>query len=213
MLRVGLTGGLGSGKSTVGAMMAARGAHVVEADRIAHELMSPGQDVYHHVVRHFGVEIVQPDGAIDRKKLAKTAFAGRIHELNAIVHPAVIAYQQEWMDRIGEKEPNSIVVVEAALILEAGVGNRFDKLVMVTSPNELKVERFVRRVAEQGPQGNMDETSAREDAERRMAAQLPDEDKIQAADFVIDNSGTLAATEQQVEALMHELEELAKVRS
>lgn len=210
MLRVGLTGGIGSGKSTVGAMMAARGAHVIEADRIAHQLMSPGLDVYKDVVRHFGPSIVKADGTIDRKTLGKIAFAGRIHELNAVVHPAVIAYQQEWMARIGEREPHSVLVVEAALILEAGVGKRFDKLVMVTSPKELKVARYAHRVA---AQRTMDEASARVEAEKRIAAQLPDADKLKVADFVIDNSGSLAATEEQVEKLMHQLKELAKAKA
>lgn len=206
LLRVGLTGGLGCGKTTVAAMMKARGAHVIEADRIAHELMSPGQDVYDAVVRHFGREIVQPDGTLDRGKLAKAAFGeGRVQELNQIVHPAVIAYQQEWMQRISELEPKGIAVVEAALILEAGVNGRFDKLIVVTCPREQKIERFAQRAAAQG----MDVDAARAEAERRIAAQMPDEDKIKAADYVIDNSGTLTATQTQVDTAMDELERLA----
>lgn len=209
MLRVGLTGGIGCGKTTVAAMMAARGAHVIQADQIAHELMKPGQDVYDAVVRHFGREIVQPDGSIDRGKLAQAAFGGgKVQELNRIVHPAVIAYQQEWMQRIEESEPQGIAVVEAALILEAGVNGRFDKLVVVTCTPEQKVERFARRVAAQGG----DEVTAREEAERRIAAQMPDDEKIQAADYVIDNSGPLTATQQQVDAVMDELQRLAAAR-
>lgn len=206
MLRVGLTGGLGCGKTTVAAMMAARGAYVIQADTIAHELMRPGQDVYDQVVRHFGPEIVQPGGAIDRVKLAQAAFAGgRVKELNAIVHPAVIAYQQEWMQRIGERDSNAITVVEAALILEAGVKGRFDKLVVVTCPREQKIERYAQRVAREGG----DEAAARAEAERRIAAQMPDEEKIKAADFVIDNSGPLTATQRQVDSVMDELQRLA----
>jgi dephospho-CoA kinase len=191
-------------------MMAARGAHVIEADHIAHELMTPGQDVYSAVVRHFGPEIVQPDGTINRAKLAQMAFGGgRVQELNKIVHPAVIAYQQDWMQRIQEKEPEGIAVVEAALILEAGVNGRFDKLVVVTCPREQKIARFSKRVAAQG----MDAESAKAEAERRIAAQMPDEDKIKAADFVIDNSGPLTATQQQVDTLMDELQRLAANRN
>lgn len=206
MLRIGLTGGLGCGKTTVASMMAARGAHVIQADHIAHQLMQPGQEVYAAVVRHFGREIVQPDGSIDRGKLAQAAFGGgRVEELNRLVHPAVIAYQQEWMQRIEEKEPQAIVVVEAALILEAGVNGRFDKLVVVTCSRQQKIERFAHRVAAQG--GDLAE--ARAEAERRIAAQLPDEDKIKAADHVIDNSGQLTATQSQVDALMDEFERVS----
>ncbi|MEO5936906.1 MAG: dephospho-CoA kinase [Terriglobales bacterium] len=203
MLRIGLTGGLGCGKTTVASMMAARGAHVIQADQIAHQLMQPGQEVYAGVVRHFGREIVQSDGSIDRGKLAQVAFGGgRVEELNRLVHPAVIAYQQEWMQRIEEKEPQAIVVVEAALILEAGINGRFDKLVVVTCSREQKIERFAQRVAAQGGEVEV----ARAEAERRIAAQLPDEDKIKAADYVIDNSGALTSTQSQVDALMDKLE-------
>lgn len=209
MLRVGLTGGLGCGKTTVAEMMAARGAHVIHADRIAHELMSPGQDVYDAVVRHFGREIVQTDGNIDRAKLAQAAFGGgKVQELNRIVHPAVIAYQQEWMQRIQERDPQGIAVVEAALILEAGVDGRFDKLVVVTCPREQKIVRFAKRVAAKG----MDEAEARAEAERRIAAQIPDEEKVKAADFVVDNSGTLTTTQRQVDAVMDELQRLAAAK-
>jgi dephospho-CoA kinase len=204
MLRVGLTGGLGCGKTTVAAMMKARGAHVIEADRIAHQLMSPGQQVFEDVVRHFGAAIVQSDGTIDRAKLAKAAFGDgnrRIAELNRIVHPAVIAYQEQWMERIAQQEPQAIAVVEAALILEAGVNGRFDQLVVVTCSQEQKIQRYAQRVAAKGT--NLAE--ARAEAERRIAAQIPDEEKIKAADFVIDNSGTLTATESQVDHVMREL--------
>jgi dephospho-CoA kinase len=202
-LRVGLTGGLACGKSTVGAMMVAHGAHLIQADTIAHELMRPGQPVYDEVVRHFGTEIVQSDGTIDRAKLAQLAFGwGRIQELNRIVHPAVIQYQQEWMAKLEQQYPGSIVVVEAALIFEAGVNNRFDKLVVVTCTPVQKIERYVGRVTQRE---NTDAAIARAEAERRLTAQLPDDEKVKAADFVIDNSGDLVATEAQVKALMQNL--------
>src|SRR5262249_32013665 len=148
LLRVGLTGGLACGKTAVAKMMAARGAHVIYADQIAHDLMLPGQPVYSEVVKRFGREIVSTDGTIDRPKLAKTAFGdGRVKELNAIVHPAVIAKQQELMEQIGRSDPNAIAVVEAALIFEAGVDGRFDKVVVVICSPEKKVARYVDRVA------------------------------------------------------------------
>jgi dephospho-CoA kinase len=206
VLRVGLTGGLGAGKSTVGEMMAARGAYVVQADKVAHELMSPGQPVYDEVVRLFGRDIVNPsDGQIIRAKLAEAAFGtGRIQELNAVVHPAVIAHQQHWMEELARRDPRAIAVWEAALILEADVRGRFDKLVVVTCPKEKKIDRYVRRVlsADAGP---FAEITTRKEAERRIAAQMPDEEKIKVADYVIDNGGSLAATERQVERLMKQL--------
>jgi dephospho-CoA kinase len=204
LLRVGLTGGVACGKTTVAEMMAQRGAHVVVADEVAHQLMRPGEPVYDEVVRHFGSDIVGIDGAIDRKKLAEAAFgSGRIKELNQIVHPAVIAHQQAWADEVATKYPDGIAVVEAALMLEAGVGKRFDKLVVVTCTMPQKVERFARR-------HNLYLAAAEREVTRRMAAQLPEEEKTRAADYVIDNSGSLADLEAKVDALMAELRRLAQ---
>ena len=133
MLKVGLTGGIASGKSVVGEMFVTLGAHLVQADRIAHELMLPGQPVYNEVVRHFGGGILNPDLSINRGKLAEAAFGSasstansgqiaaaatipeRIQELNRIVHPAVIRSQNEWMDEMGRQNPEGVAMVEAAL--------------------------------------------------------------------------------------------------
>ena len=198
-MRVGLTGGVSCGKTTVAQMLARRGAHVVLADEVAHQLMRPGEPVYYEVVRHFGPDIVGIDGAIDRKKLAEAAFgAGRIQELNQIVHPAVIARQDAWMKEMAARDPQAITVVEAALMLEAGVGKRFDKLVVVTCTLQQKIERFARR-------HNLDLAAAEREVTRRMAAQLPEEEKVRVADYVIDNSGSLDELEAKVDALMAEL--------
>jgi len=202
LLRVGLTGGFACGKTTVAQMLAQRGAHVVLADEVAHQLMRPGEPVYYEVVRHFGSAIVAVDGSIDRKKLADAAFgSGRIQELNQIVHPAVVAHQDAWMKEMAAKDPGGISVVEAALMLEAGVGKRFDKLVVVVCTMPQKIERFARR-------HNLDLAAAEREVTRRMAAQLPDEEKVRAADYVIDNSGPLAELEVKVDALMAELRQL-----
>lgn len=207
MLKVGLTGGLACGKSTVAQWMKARGAHLLVADDLAHELMSPGQPVYDEVVQHFGREILKPDESIDRERLAQLAFgSGRIQELNAIVHPAVVARQAHWFHEIEQQEPKGIAVVEAALIFEAGIQFQFDQIVEVTCGDEQKLERFTRRIA---PQGEAAEVAARKDAGRRIAAQWPEKKKAEAADFVIDNSGTLAQTKVQVERLMDKLQQLA----
>jgi dephospho-CoA kinase len=204
LLRVGLTGGVACGKSTVAQMLAERGAHVVRADEIAHELMRPGQPVYYEVVRQFGPGIVAVDSSIDRKKLADAAFgSGRIEELNRIVHPAVIARQNAWMTEMAASHPDAITVVEAALILEAGVDKRFDKLVVVTCGLPQKIERFARR-------HSLDLAAAEREVTRRMAAQLPDEDKVKAADYVIDNSGPLEELAAKVDAVMGELRSLVQ---
>jgi dephospho-CoA kinase len=203
LLKVGLTGGVACGKSTVGEMFVARGAKLIKADEIAHQLMRPGQPVYQEVVQHFGRGIVQEDGTIDRQKLARAAFGGgRVEELNRLVHPAVIAHQERWMEEEAARHRDAVVIVEAALILEAGVQKRFDKIIMVTCRPEQKAARFARR------QGVTDE-AARQEVERRQAAQRSDEEKIGAADYVIDNSGSRAETERQVEQVFCELKRLA----
>ena len=208
MLKVGLTGGIAVGKSVVGEMFVALGAHLVQADRIAHWLMQPGEAVYNEVVRHFGREILNPDGSINRAKLAEAAFgpasedegkrASRIDELNRIVHPVVIRSQDEWMHAIGMQDPHAVAIVEAALLLEAGAAKRFDRLIVVTCTEDQRVARFAARQ-------KMDLESARKEVVRRMAAQLPDEEKIKAADYVIDNSGSLDHTREQARKIWEKL--------
>jgi dephospho-CoA kinase len=206
MLKVGLTGGMASGKSVVGEMFVLLGAHLVQADRLAHQLMQPGQPVYDEVVRRFGREILNADGSVNRPKLAEIAFGApdggrrgsRVDELNQIVHPAVIRSQEEWMHSVGIQDRHAVAMVEAALILEAGMANRFDRLVVVTCTPEQRVARFAARQ-------KIDLQSARKEVERRMAAQLPDVEKIKAADYVIDNSGIIENTRQQVERVWEKL--------
>jgi dephospho-CoA kinase len=193
-------------------MMEERGAFLIQADHIAHDLMKPGQPVYNEVLKRFGREIVNvtDGGTIDRNKLADAAFGGgRIAELNQIVHPAVIQRQEEWMAEVGRKVPEGIAVVEAALIVEAGVKNRFDKLVVVACPEDEKIRRFVSRSAAGEQSRRLDAESAEREIRRRMTAQLPDSEKVRVADFVIDNSGSREHTEAQVEKIMEELRTLA----
>lgn len=209
MLKVGLTGGIASGKSLVGEMFATLGAHVVQADRIAHALMQPGEAVYNEVVRHFGREILNPDGTVNRVKLAEVAFgpatapegqrAARVAELNRIVHPVVIRSQDDWMYAISQQDPEGVAIVEAALLLEAGVKDRFDRIVVVTCKTQQRVTRFAARQ-------KMDLETAGQEVARRMAAQLPDEEKIKIADYVIDNSGTIDATREHVSQVWERLQ-------
>jgi dephospho-CoA kinase len=206
MLKVGLTGGIASGKSVVGEMLVALGAHLVQADRIAHQLMLPGQPVYNEVVRHFGGAILNPDLSVNRAKLAEAAFgstasstaSSRIQELNRIVHPAVIRSQDEWMEEMGRQDPHAVAIVEAALIIEAGAAKRFDRLIVVTCSDEQRVARFAARQ-------KLDLDAARKEVARRMAAQLPEAEKIRVADYVIDNSGSLDQTRAQVQQVWAKL--------
>ena len=203
MLRVGLTGGIACGKSTVARILVSRGAHFLQADTLAHQLYAAGTAVYDEVVQHFGREILNDDGSINRRTLANVAFPDRIGELNAIVHPAVIRAQTQWMDDIAGEDPHGIAVVEAALIIEAGAAKDFDQLIVVTCNFERKVERYAGRAG-------ISLDAARQEVERRSAAQLSDEEKVRHADYVIDNSGTLEQTERQVEKIWSELHSSAK---
>lgn len=198
MLKVGLTGGVACGKTTITAMFEKRGAHIALADAIAHSLFEPGTEVYEKVVETFGEDILERDRTISRPRLANKAFPARIKELNAIVHPAVISLQDQWMDEIEHRDPHAIAIVEAALMVEAGAHTRFDKLIAVTCKLEQKVERFTDR-------SRLSAAAARAEVERRMQAQLPEEQKARLADYVIDNSGSLDEAETQVERIWQEL--------
>jgi len=202
MLRVGLTGGVACGKSTVGAMLARRGAHFLQADTLAHELYLAGTPVYDAVVRVFGIDVVRSDGLINRTALANKAFPDRISELNAIVHPAVIEAQNRWLTEREVEDPEGIAVLEAALLIEAGAAKDFDKLIVVTCSFEQKVEHYAHRAG-------VSVEAARREVERRSAAQFSDEQKAEHADYVIDNSGTLEETERQVERVWVEMKQLA----
>jgi len=210
MLRVGLTGGLGSGKSTAARLFAAHGAHVLEADAIARQMMEPGQAVYSAVVAHFGDGVVLPDGRLDRGALARIAFAeGRVEELNAIVHPAVIARQVELAKEIFARDAGAVVMVESALIFETKHGgaqgrrwrSRFDRVILVTAPEEVRVARFVARAAPQGSLSAERREELEVEARRRMAQQIPDEQKSALCDYVLTNGGALTELEWQVDQL------------
>ena len=174
------------------------GAHLIQADRVAHQVMQPGQPVYAEVVRHFGSQILAPDGLVDRQRLAAAAFGdpnqnlpSRVEELNRIVHPAVLEEQDRWLAQVAQSDPGGVALVEAALIVEAQAQGRFQRLVVVTCRDEQRVERFAARL-------NLGLEEARHEVLRRMKAQISDGEKAKVADYVIDNSGSLDATERQV---------------
>jgi dephospho-CoA kinase len=235
MLRVGLTGGLGSGKSTAARLFAALGAHVLQSDAIGRELMEPGQVVYAAIVDHFGNGVVQPDGRLDRVALAKIAFDdGRVEELNAIVHPAVIARQSELSEAIFQKDRRAIVMVESALIFETKYGetkygetkhggsraterahwhNRFDRIILVTAPEEVKIARFVARSAARESLTAERREKLEAEARLRLAQQIPDERKSALCDYVLTNSGPLTELEWQVDQLWPILKAAAEQKS
>jgi len=228
MLRVGLTGGLGSGKSTAARLFAALGARVLQSDAIGRELMEPGQSVYAAIVDHFGHGVVQPDGRLDRVALAKVAFNdGRVEELNAIVHPAVIARQAALSKAIFLKDPRAVVMVESALIFETKYGetkhgetkhgetkyggsqatkrarwhNRFDRIILVTAPEEVKIARFVARSAAGEALTAERREKLEAEARLRLTQQIPDEQKSALCDYVLTNGGPLTELEWQVDQL------------
>lgn len=195
MLLVGLTGGIGVGKSTVAAMFAARGAAVVDGDAIARRLQEPGRPCYRAIVEAFGPEILDPAGRIDRRRLGGIVFAdtASLRRLEAIMHPAIWAACEAEM-QAAAAAGKLLCVVEMALILETGQRGRFQKLVVVTAPRSVQVARVARARG----------LTATE-AEQRLAAQWSGEDKARLADYVIDNGGDLAATERQVDRVHADL--------
>ena len=213
MLRVGLTGGLGSGKSTVAQMLRELGAHIIESDELGRTIMEPGHAAFNEIVRVFGPEVLTPAGRLNRPRLAELAFKdGRVKELNAIIHPAVIDGQRQWMDQLFARDPAAVAVVVSALIFEverdalasrdanevhAELRKRIDRIILVIASDDDKIARYVARV---DPAGADPERIAA-DARSRLAHQISDGDKAARADYVIENNGNIAALRAQVEDL------------
>ncbi len=225
MLRVGLTGGLGSGKSTVAQILHELGAAVSESDEVGRAMMQPGQPVYNDILRIFGPRVTAPDGRLNRAELARLAFTeGRLDELNGIVHPAVIAAQQQWMDGVFARDPKAVAVIVSALIFEVErdarargdresvLGdwhNRIDRVIVVTAPDETKIARYVSRLNLSG----VERMKAEDDARARLAHQVPDAEKASRADYVIDNTRDMADLRTQVEAVWRALQAESNQRS
>lgn len=218
MLRVGLTGGLGSGKSTVAAMLRELGAQVIESDELGRKIMEPGEAAFDQIVRQFGPEVLTAEGRLNRPLLAELAFKdGRVKELNAIVHPAVIEAQRAWMDQLFARDPAAVAVVVSALIFEverdareagpnaaayADLRKRIDRTVLVSASDEDKVARYVARVASH----DTDRVKAEADARSRLAHQIRDSQKIARADYVLENTGDLERLRSQVDRLWPQLQ-------
>ncbi|MDT7604609.1 MAG: dephospho-CoA kinase [Acidobacteriota bacterium] len=200
MLRVGLTGSIAVGKSFVARVLAELGCFVLDADATAREVVAPGTPGLQSLVEVFGAEVLRSDGELDRERLAAMVFADAEKRklLNSILHPLIIAAQDAWLAEREEQEPRGIAVIDAALMIETGSFRRFDKIIVVHCQPEVQLERLIRR-------NNLE----REEAERRIEAQMPQAEKMRHADFLIDTSKSHDDTRRQVEAVYQKLEALA----
>jgi len=195
-LKVGLTGGLATGKSFVGRTLEGLGAHLIHADELGHLALAPDGEAYQPVIREFGREILDPDGHIDRRRLAALAFGNpeRLARLNAIVHPAVHRLQETMEREFLAADPQAIIVVEAAILIETGTYKNYKRIILVTCSEQQQVERAMSR-----------DGVTREEVEARLSRQLPLEEKRKFADYVIDTSGTKEDTVRQTRAVYEDL--------
>jgi len=198
MLRVGLTGGIASGKSTVAEMLRERDIPVLEADPLGHELLEPGQAAYDEVVRDFGKEVLDPSGKVNRAKLGGIVFsdAQKRARLNQILHPRILDVVRKWFAALEGPEAPELAVVEAALIIEAGYNKELDKVIVCWCRPEQQIERLEERGL------------SVEDARRRMAAQMPMEEKRRLANEQIDCSGSIEETKRQVDVVLERLQQM-----
>jgi dephospho-CoA kinase len=196
MLMVGLTGGIGSGKSTVAELLASRGAVVVDADAIAREVVEPGTPALAQLVEQFGASILQADGSLDRSALAAVAFVDDEHrkQLEAITHPAI---GEEFLRRVAEAPPAAVVIHDVPLLVESKRGFEYGAVIVVEAPLETRLDRLEERGV------------PRDDARRRIDLQATDEERRKVATWVVDNAGDLAALERQVAEIWTDLEQRA----
>ncbi|HWB31540.1 MAG TPA: dephospho-CoA kinase [Acidobacteriaceae bacterium] len=220
MLRVGLTGGLGSGKTTAAKRFAELGADVISADEVGRALMQPGEPVFAKIVEQFGPAVVSADGTLDRAALSRVAFGeGRLEELNAIVHPATIARQEQIVAEIGDRKPDAVVVIESALIFETRYGGqegwrlRFDRIILVRASEATRIARFIQRASGGKALTEAARMDLEAEARRRMAQQLDDDWKAAHSDYVLTNDGTTQELCAQVDALWLKLVEAARSKT
>ncbi len=201
MLKVGLTGSLASGKSFIAAELERLGARVIHADKLGHAVLMPDGEAYADAIESFGREILAPDNTIDRRKLGAIVFNDpkKLERLNALVHPRVFDRQQRFFAEIEAEDPDAVAVVEAAVMIESGSYERYDRLIVATCPRDVQIARFVER-----------EHAAVEEAEARLARQMPLEEKLKYADFVIDTSISKTATLACVRDVYYELMDNAR---
>jgi dephospho-CoA kinase len=200
MLMVGLTGGVASGKSVVSQVLKEEGAYIIDADQIARELVQPRTPTWKELIKVFGNEILQKDGSIHRKKLADEVFSDpeQRDQLNRILHPRIKKEIGRRVKAIGQKDPEAIVVIDAALLIETGDDREMDRVIVVLSTEEQQIERLKER------QG-MDQ----EEARRIIASQIATEEKLKVAHFVIRNEGSLEETMRRAREVFQELKRIA----
>ena len=200
MLRVGLTGGMATGKSFVGRLLAGMGCHLMQADQVGHEVLLPDGAAFESVVGRFGAAILSPDGTIDRRRLGAEVFADPegLAALNRLVHPHVVKREEEWLSEVEALDPRAVAVVEAAILVETGSHRRFQKLIVTVCSEEEQVRRAMSR-------DSLSEAEVR----NRMSRQMPLDEKRRYADYVIDTSGAKSQTEDQVRDLYAALRLLA----
>ncbi len=200
MLRVGLTGGIASGKSSLAALLSERGIPVIDSDAIARDLVAPGSEALSEIARALGSEVVVPDGSLDRKRVGQIVFAddAKRNTLEKILHPRIMAEQDRWLNRIEKAGDSPVAVVEAALMIESGGAKRFDLIVVVDCGEDQQIKRFMERTG-------MDEAAAR----ARIEAQMPLSEKVKLADRVVDNHGNLPDLAAEAESLVQWLMERA----
>lgn len=200
MLRVGLTGSIAVGKSFVSSRLAELGCHVLDADDTAREVVAPGSAGLGAVVAAFGAEVLGADGTLNRARLGALVFADEAKRqlLNSILHPLIIAAQDEWVRVREGEDPRGVAVVDAALMIETGSYRRFDKLIVVHCDEAAQLSRLMKR-----------DGLTREEAGRRIAVQMPQREKMRHADYLVDTSGTYDETREQVGRVYEELRRLA----
>jgi dephospho-CoA kinase len=201
MLRVGLTGGLASGKSFVGRALADLGCLLIKADDLGRQVQEPGGEAYEGIVKEFGREILAPDGAIDRRRLAAEVFhdPARLKRLNALVHPPVKVRERRIQEEFARNHPNGIAVTEAAILIETGRYRGYDKLIVAFCRPEQQIERAMAR-----------DHLTREEVLDRLRRQMPLEEKLKHADFVVDTSGAKEDTLAQSRAVFDSLRSMKK---
>jgi len=200
MLRVGLTGGLASGKSFVGHALTELGCYLIEADKLGHDVMLPGAEAYDAIVREFGNSILDPDGKIVRGRLSAVVWdqPERLEKLSSFVHPAVRAREERLIAEIAQADPQAMAVVAAAILVETGSYRNFDKLIVVACNAEQQMERALKRGS-----------YSKEEILVRLSRQLPLEEKLRVADYVIDTSGPKESTVEQVRVVYESLRSLS----
>lgn len=200
MLKVGLTGSIAVGKTFVCDCLRELGCHVLDADQTARDVVAPGTDGLAEIVEYFGEGVLMPHGELDRKKMASIVFADEEKRelLNSIIHPRVITAQNNWLSKLEKADPGAIAVVDAALMIESGGYRRFDKIIVVCCSPDIQLSRLIDR-----------DGLSREEAEKRIAAQMPQDEKKEFADYLIDTSKGFDDTRRQTMEVVAKLRELA----